>query len=236
MNLLEVSDLNVHYGDMVALHGVSVFVSEREIVTILGANAAGKSTLLNAIAGLTPIAGGTIFFDGEVINNLPPQERVELGLVMVPEGRMVFPFLSVEDNLELGAYAKRARDGYRASLERAFAMFPRLVERRKQMAGSLSGGEQSMLALSRGLMAKPKLLLLDEPSLGLSPLLVHEVMAQVEKIRADGVTVLIVEQNVHHTLRFADRGYVLENGQVALAGSAVFLRESDEIRRAYLGM
>lgn len=236
MSLLEVSDLKVHYGDMVALHGVSVFVKEREIVTILGANAAGKSTLLNAIAGLTPLAGGTIRFAGEVIDNLAPHERVERGLVMVPEGRMVFPFLSVEDNLELGAFAKRARDGYLSSLERVFAMFPRLVERRKQMAGSLSGGEQSMLAISRGLMAKPKLLLLDEPSLGLSPLLVHQVMAQVEKIRADGVTVLIVEQNVHHTLRFADRGYVLENGQVALAGTAVFLRESDEIRRAYLGM
>ncbi len=236
MSLLEVSDLRVHYGDMVALHGVSVSVREKEIVTILGANAAGKSTLLNAIAGLTPSAGGTICFAGEAIDNLAPHERVERGLVMVPEGRMVFPFLSVEDNLELGAFAKRARDDYRSSLERVYAMFPRLVERRKQMAGSLSGGEQSMLAISRGLMAKPKLLLLDEPSLGLSPLLVHEVMAQVEKIRADGVTILIVEQNVHHTLRFADRGYVLENGQVALAGSAVFLRESDEIRRAYLGM
>ncbi len=221
---------------MVALHGVSLYVEEREIVTILGANAAGKSTLLNAIAGLTPSAGGTIRFARETIDRLAPHERVERGLVMVPEGRMVFPFLSVEDNLKLGAFAKRARDSYKSSLERVFAMFPRLIERRKQMAGSLSGGEQSMLTLGRGLMAKPKFLMLDEPSLGLSPLLVHEVMAQVERIRADGVSILIVEQNIHHTLRFADRGYVLENGQVVLAGTVFFLRESDEIRRAYLGM
>ncbi len=236
MSILEVSDLKVHYGDMVALHGVSISVKEKEIVTILGANAAGKSTLLNTIAGLTPPASGTMRFAGEVIDNLAPHERVERGLIMVPEGRMVFPFLSVEDNLELGAFARRARESYRTSLARVFEMFPRLVERRKQMAGSLSGGEQSMLALSRGLMAQPRLLLLDEPSLGLSPLLVHEVMAQVEKIRDDGVTILIVEQNVHHTLRFADRGYVLENGQVALTGTAASLRESAEIRRAYLGM
>lgn len=236
MSLLEVSDLKVHYGDMMALHGVSLFVEEKEIVTVLGANAAGKSTLLNAIAGLTPHTGGTIRFAGELMDNLAPHERVERGLVTVPEGRMVFPFLSVEDNLELGAFTKRARKDYRSSLELVFAMFPRLIERRKQMAGSLSGGEQSMLALSRGLMARPKLLLLDEPSLGLSPLLVHEVMAQVVRIRAEGVTILIVEQNIHHTLRFADRGYVLENGQVVLTGTAEYLRESDEIRRAYLGM
>lgn len=230
------SNLKVSYGDMVALHGVSVVVNEGEIVTILGANAAGKSTLLNAISGLISFSQGSIRFAGEMIHSLPPHERVERGLVMIPEGRMVFPFLTVEDNLELGAFTRRARAHYKSSLERIFTMFPRLIERRTQLAGSLSGGEQSMLAIGRGLMAQPRLLLLDEPSLGLSPLLVHEVMARMKKIRADGVTVLIVEQNVHHCLRLADRGYVMENGQVVLSGTAADLNASVEIRRAYLGM
>lgn len=236
MSLLEVTGLGVSYGDMVALEGVSIQVNEGEAVTVLGANAAGKTTLLRAISGLVPEREGTIVFDGRPLNALPPHERVELGLVQIPEGRLVFPFLSVEDNLLLGAFAKRARARLTASLDRVYALFPRLPQRRNQMAGSLSGGEQQMLALGRGLMTLPRLLLLDEPSLGLAPLLVQEVIDRVARIRSEGVTVLIVEQNVQQTLKFADRGYVLENGRLALAGSAAELRASDEVRRAYLGM
>lgn len=236
MSLLEVTTLGVSYGDMIALHDVSVAVEEGEAVTVLGANAAGKTTLLRAVSGLVPAREGTILFDGEPMNGVPAHERVERGLVQVPEGRLVFPFLSVEDNLTLGAFTKRARAGLKSSLDRVYAMFPRLPERRAQMAGSLSGGEQQMLALGRGLMALPRLLMLDEPSLGLAPVLVQEVMDRVARIRSEGVTVLIVEQNVKQTLKFVDRGYVLENGWIALAGSAADLGASDEVRRAYLGM
>ncbi len=236
MSLLEVTKLGVSYGDMIALHEVSVSVNDGEAVTVLGANAAGKTTLLRAISGLVPAREGTIVFDGEPINGVPAHERVERGLVQVPEGRLVFPFLSVEDNLMLGAFTRRARAKLKSSLDRVYAMFPRLPERRAQMAGSLSGGEQQMLALGRGLMALPRLLMLDEPSLGLAPVLVQEVMDRVARIRSEGVTVLIVEQNVKQTLKFVDRGYVLENGWVALAGSAEELGASDEVRRAYLGM
>ncbi len=236
MSLLEVTKLGVSYGDMIALHEVSVSVNDGEAVTVLGANAAGKTTLLRAISGLVPAREGTVVFDGEPINGVPAHERVERGLVQVPEGRLVFPFLSVEDNLMLGAFTRRARAKLKSSLDRVYAMFPRLPERRAQMAGSLSGGEQQMLALGRGLMALPRLLMLDEPSLGLAPVLVQEVMDRVARIRSEGVTVLIVEQNVKQTLKFVDRGYVLENGWVALAGSAEELGASDEVRRAYLGM
>ena len=236
LSLLEVTTLGVSYGDMIALHDVSVAVEEGEAVTVLGANAAGKTTLLRAVSGLVPAREGTILFDGEPMNGVPAHERVERGLVQVPEGRLVFPFLSVEDNLTLGAFTKRARAGLKSSLDRVYAMFPRLPERRAQMAGSLSGGEQQMLALGRGLMALPRLLMLDEPSLGLAPVLVQEVMDRVARIRSEGVTVLIVEQNVKQTLKFVDRGYVLENGWIALAGSAADLGASDEVRRAYLGM
>lgn len=236
MSLLEVTDLAVAYGDMKALHGVSIQVAAGETVTVLGANAAGKSTLLRAIAGLVRGLRGGIRFDGRSIDGMPAHERVDRGLVLVPEGRMVFPFLSVEDNLRLGAFTPKARARAEATLARVYAMFPRLPERRRQMAGSLSGGEQQMLALGRGLMGLPRLLMLDEPSLGLAPILVQEVMQQVATIRSEGVTVLIVEQNVHQTLKLADRGYVLENGRVTLQGTAAELAASDEVRRAYLGL
>jgi branched-chain amino acid transport system ATP-binding protein len=236
LSLLEVKELGVSYGDMIALHDVSINVNENEAVTVLGANAAGKTTLLRAISGLVPARRGHIVFDGEPIARVPAHERVERGLVQVPEGRLVFPFLSVEDNLMLGAFSKRARAKLKSSLDRVYALFPRLPERRSQMAGSLSGGEQQMLALGRGLMALPRLLMLDEPSLGLAPLLVQEVMDRVARIRNEGVTVLIVEQNVKQTLKLVDRGYVLENGWLALTGSAEELGASDEVRRAYLGM
>jgi branched-chain amino acid transport system ATP-binding protein len=234
--LLEVESLSVAYDDMVALDGVSLHVDTGEAVTVLGANAAGKTTLLRAISGLAAPRAGAIRFEGEAIDRLGPHQRVERGLVLVPEGRMVFPFLSVEDNLRLGAFTTSARCEAPATLERVYAMFPRLIERRRQMAGSLSGGEQQMLALGRGLMARPRLLMLDEPSLGLAPKLVQEVMARVADIRGEGVTVLIVEQNVHQTLKLAHRGYVLETGRLSLEGTAADLAASDEVRRAYLGM
>jgi branched-chain amino acid transport system ATP-binding protein len=236
LSLLEVVDLAVAYGDMIALEGVSIEVAAGETVTVLGANAAGKSTLLRAISGLTPALRGAIRFDGDPIGTLPTHERIARGLVLVPEGRMVFPFLSVEDNLRLGAFTPKARARAEATLERVYGTFPRLPERRRQMAGSLSGGEQQMLALGRGLMSLPRLLMLDEPSLGLAPILVQEVMQQVAAIRDEGVTVLIVEQNVHQTLKLADRGYVLENGRLTLQGTAAELSASDEVRRAYLGL
>lgn len=236
MSLLEVRDLTVAYGDMIALEGVSIAVGEGETVTVLGANAAGKSTLLRTISGLTRGQRGDITFDGAPITALPAHERIARGLALVPEGRMVFPFLSVEDNLRLGAFTRRARARSKETLEHVYATFPRLPERRRQMAGSLSGGEQQMLALGRGMMSLPRLLMLDEPSLGLAPILVQEVMQQVAAIRREGVTVLIVEQNVHQTLKLADRGYVLENGRLRLAGTAAELAASDEVRRAYLGL
>ncbi|MGY6633029.1 MAG: ABC transporter ATP-binding protein [Alkalilacustris sp.] len=234
--MLEVNALDVAYDDMVALQGVSIRVDAGETVTVLGANAAGKSTLLRTIAGLVAPRAGALRFEGEDIARLPAHARVDRGLVLVPEGRLVFPFLSVEDNLALGGFTAKARPAAPATLERVYAMFPRLLERRRQMAGSLSGGEQQMLALGRGLMAQPRLLMLDEPSLGLAPKLVQEVMAAVGTIRDQGVTVLIVEQNVPQTLKLADRGYVLENGRVSLSGGADTLSRSDEVRRAYLGM
>lgn len=234
--MLEIEALSVAYGDMIALEDVSIRVDAGETVTVLGANAAGKSTLLRTISGLVKARAGTIRFKGEVIDHLPAHARVERGLVLVPEGRMVFPFLSVEDNLRLGAFSPNTRAAGPATLERIYAMFPRLQERKRQMAGSLSGGEQQMLALGRGLMSQPQLLMLDEPSLGLAPKLVQEVMAAVAGIRDQGVTVLIVEQNVHQTLKLADRGYVLENGRLSLSGSASELASSDEVRRAYLGL
>lgn len=236
MSLLEVEQLSVAYGDMLALHQVSLEVNEGEAVTVLGANAAGKTTLLQAISGLVGVRQGRVRFAGEAVEHMPAHQRVELGLVHVPEGRLVFPFLSVEDNLILGAFSRRARQARASSLERVYTLFPRLTERRRQLAGSLSGGEQQMLAIGRGLMALPRLLMLDEPSLGLAPVLVQEVMRQVERIRAEGVTVLIVEQNVQQTLKLVDRGYVLESGQLAVSGTAAELRASDAVRRAYLGL
>lgn len=234
--LLEARGLVVAYGDLIALREVSLVVNEGEAVAVLGANAAGKSTLLRALVGLTPLRAGTIYLAGERIERLATHERVARGIVYVPEGRWVFPFLTVEENLRLGAYSARARPSAAQTLSQVYELFPRLAERRRQLAGSLSGGEQQMLALGRGLMAKPRLLMLDEPSLGLAPLLVREVMAQIAAVHASGVTVLVVEQNARQTLKFAARGYVLERGAIALSGHAEQLRNSDAVRRAYLGV
>lgn len=233
--LLTITDLDVRYGQIRALRGVSLAVPEGSVVALLGANGAGKSTVLRAISGLLRPHGGSIVYDGVPIGRRPPDELVRRGISHAPEGRQVFPELTVRENLRLGAYTRRERTAWLAGSERVYAYFGRLRERREQLAGTLSGGEQQMLAIGRALMAAPRLLLLDEPSLGLAPLLVKEIFAIIQEIRAAGTTVLLVEQNVHLALAIADYGYVLETGRVAIAGRADQLRQREEVRRSYLG-
>jgi branched-chain amino acid transport system ATP-binding protein len=224
------------YGDLLTIRAVSLEVCEGECVALIGANGAGKTTTLRAIAGLLPARAGRIVFRGHPLAGLSPRQVVELGLAHVPEGRQVFPSLSVRENLDLGARTAAARASRRASLDTVFALFPRLRERERQLAGTLSGGEQQMLAIGRGLMACPRLLLLDEPSLGLAPIMVRNIFEIVEMINGQGTTILLVEQNVHRVLQICHRGYVLENGEVTLAGSREELLGSAYIRRAYLGL
>jgi len=233
--LLEVDRLDVYYGAVHALKGVSLRAEAGEIVTLIGANGAGKTTLLRAISGLVPSRAGTAKFDGRDITRVPAHEIVGLGVSHSPEGRLVFANLSVETNLELGAYLRRDRDGIRQDRERVFQLFPRLEERRRQSAGTLSGGEQQMLAIGRALMSRPRLLLLDEPSLGLAPLLVREIFKTIQEINRSGVTVLLVEQNAHLALSIAGRGYVLETGTVRLEDRASALLQNEEVKKAYLG-
>ncbi len=234
--MLKVRDLRAGYGKSEVLRGISFDVRQGEVVTIVGVNGAGKSTTLRTLCGAVPAISGTISFDGADITNRSSSEIVERGLTMIPEGRQLFPFLTVKDNLLMGAYKQSARDGVDRRLEQVLEMFPRVEERLKQFAGSLSGGEQQMVAIARGMMADPKLLIFDEPSLGLSPLLVEMMFEIIQKITASGITVLIVEQNVFHTLQLADRGYVLENGEISLTGTGQELLKSDHVRKAYLGM
>jgi branched-chain amino acid transport system ATP-binding protein len=233
--MLDVMELDVFYGAVHALKGVSMRVEQGEIVTLIGAKGAGKSTLLRAISGLIPARAGYIAFEKRSISKLAPHEIVGLGISHAPEGRMVFANLSVEVNLELGAYLRHDRAGIRADRDRVFKLFPRLEERRKQSAGTLSGGEQQMLAIGRALMSSPRLLLLDEPSLGLAPLLVREIFRTIQEINRGGVTVLLVEQNAHMALSIAGRGYVLETGRVRLEDKASALLENAEVKSAYLG-
>ena len=238
--MLKVKNINTYYGQVHALKNVSLHLSEGEIVTLIGANGAGKTTILNSLSALIPPKSGEILFAGKAINNLSPDKIVELGISQVPEGRQVFKPLSVEENLELGAYLRfRKREGRGAikkGLEEVYALFPVLLERRKQMAGTLSGGEQQMLAIGRALMAKPRLLLLDEPSMGLAPLVVQEIFTVIENLRREKkTTILLVEQNARVALKMADRGYVLETGKVILEGIASDLLENKEVQRAYLG-
>ncbi|MBL8671967.1 MAG: ABC transporter ATP-binding protein [Alphaproteobacteria bacterium] len=233
--LLEVAGLRAGYGAIEVLRGIDVAVGAGEIVAILGSNGAGKSTLNNVLSGLLPLAAGSIRFDGRDIAGARSETIVAAGLVQVPEGRRVFPNLSVLDNLILGSY-RRGRARRAQGLERVFATFPRLAERREQRAGTLSGGEQQMLAIGRGLMAEPRLLILDEPSLGLSPLLVEEMFTLIRRLNTDGLAVVLVEQNVVQSLVIAHRAYVLENGRVALSGPAASLRADPALRRSYLGM
>jgi branched-chain amino acid transport system ATP-binding protein len=238
--MLKVKNINTYYGQVHALKNVSLHLSEGEIVTLIGANGAGKTTMLNSLSAIIPSRSGEILFDGKAINNLSPDKIVEMGISQVPEGRQVFKPMSVEENLELGAYLRyRKREGrgaIRKELESVYSLFPVLLERRKQMAGTLSGGEQQMLAIGRALMAKPRLLLLDEPSMGLAPLIVQEIFAVIENLRREQrCTILLVEQNAKVALKMADRGYVLETGKVILEGMASDLLENKEVQRAYLG-
>jgi branched-chain amino acid transport system ATP-binding protein len=232
---LTVEGLDVFYGAVHALKGVSLHVEAGEIVTLIGANGAGKTTLLRTISGIVPARSGRITFEGKDITKLPAHEIVGLGVSQSPEGRMVFANLSVEDNLELGAYRRRDRDGIKQDREKVFHLFPRLLERRKQLSGTLSGGEQQMLAMGRALMSRPRLLLLDEPSLGIAPLLVRDIFKTIAEINRAGTTVLLVEQNAHMALGIAQRGYVLETGRVVLEDTAAKLAANDEVRAAYLG-
>jgi branched-chain amino acid transport system ATP-binding protein len=235
MALLEVSDIHTFYGNIEALKGVSLEVGEGEIVTLIGSNGAGKSTTLRSISGLTPPSQGTIKFDGREIAETPPQDIVQLGISQAPEGRHCFSRMTVLENLELGAFLRRDRDGIGEDLERVFELFPRLKERERQKAGTMSGGEQQMLAIGRALMAKPKLLLLDEPSMGLAPILVERIYETVERINEQGVTILLVEQNANYALGVSKRAYVLETGQIAIADASEKLRENPEVQKAYLG-
>ena len=233
--MLEVRDLHVYYGPIHALKGVSLSVAEGEIVTLIGANGAGKTTLLRAISGLTPPRRGTIAFEGRSLLRRLPEDIVRLGVSHVPEGRRIFANLTVQENLELGAFLRRDRAELARDRERVFALFPRLKERLHQVAGTLSGGEQQMLAIGRALMARPRLLLLDEPSLGLAPLLVRTIFDVIKEINGQGTTILLVEQNAHMALSIAHRAYVLETGRIVLEGPAEALRQSEQIRAAYLG-
>jgi branched-chain amino acid transport system ATP-binding protein len=235
MALLEVNDVHTFYGNIEALKGVSLEVGEGEIVTLIGSNGAGKSTTLRSISGLTPPSQGTIRFDGREIAETPPQDIVQLGISQAPEGRHCFSRMTVLENLELGAFLRRDRDGIGEDLERVFELFPRLKERERQKAGTMSGGEQQMLAIGRALMAKPKLLLLDEPSMGLAPILVERIYETVERINEQGVTILLVEQNANYALGVSKRAYVLETGQIAIADASEKLRENPEVQKAYLG-
>ena len=238
--MLKIKNINTYYGKVHALKNVSIHLKQGEIVTLIGANGAGKTTILNSISAVTPPATGQVHFEEQDLAGLGPDRIVKLGICQVPEGRQVFKPLSVEDNLELGAYLRyRGREGrgaIRKDLDDMYALFPRLHERRKQAAGTLSGGEQQMLAMGRALMARPKLLLLDEPSMGLAPLVVQEIFRVIEQLRSErGTTVLLVEQNAKAALKMADRGYVLETGKVVLEGIASELLENKEVQRAYLG-
>jgi len=234
--LLTMDDVRASYGDFQALFNITLEIRAGEIVTLIGANGAGKTTTLRVISGLLRSQHGHLRFDGQDISKLPPHEIVMRGVSHVPEGRQLFPHMSVEENLALGAYIGRVRPKLKDLIEEQFGLFPRLKERRWQLAGTLSGGEQQMVALARGLMARPKLLLLDEPSLGLSPKIVEEVFAKVHQIGKSGVTVLIVEQNVVDGLSISDRGYVVENGEVTLQGTPKELLGNEQIRAAYLGL
>lgn len=234
--MLKIQNLNCSYGDLKVLWDVNVEVQEGEIVTVVGANGAGKSTLLKNISRLVKPGSGSITFNGVDLNKLEAHEVVDLGVVQVPEGRKIFPQMTVIENLRMGSFLEKARKKRGDNMDRVFAMFPRMKEREKQLGGTLSGGEQQMLAIARGLMADPKLLLLDEPSLGLSPLLVKSIFEIISGIRKLGVTIMLVEQNVFQSLKIANRGYVLETGRVVLQDRGEALLSNEHVRKAYLGM
>jgi branched-chain amino acid transport system ATP-binding protein len=234
VTMLMVDRLHCGYGRIAVIKGVSLEVKRGEIVALIGSNGAGKTTLLRALSGVHPLTAGSISFDGEVVERLAPHHRVARGMIQVPEGRQIFAALTVEDNLRLGAFRRR-RSSSAESLARMFELFPALAEKRQQAAGALSGGQQQMLALGRALMAQPSLLLLDEPSMGLAPLIADQIFATIAAIKREGVTILLVEQNAERAIEIADRGYVLETGEVVLSGTAAELRSNPQVQTAYLG-
>ncbi len=233
--MLEIKDLNVHFGVIHALKGISLSVQDGEIVTLIGANGAGKTTTLRTISGLKKPTSGSILLDGKDITHTTPRDRVKMGMSQVPEGRRVFPEMTVLENLELGAYLRRDRAGIAQDLKMVYERFPRLADRKRQAAGTLSGGEQQMLAMGRALMSRPKILFLDEPSMGLAPLLVQEIFDIIKDINQGGTTILLVEQNASMALQIANRAYVMETGSIVLSGTGEELSNSDDIKKAYLG-
>jgi branched-chain amino acid transport system ATP-binding protein len=236
MATLEVRDIHTYYGNIHALKGISLSVQAGEIVTLIGANGAGKTTTLKTISGLLRPREGAVLLDGQRIDRLPPHKIVELGICQAPEGRRIFPRMTVLENLEMGAFSRKDRAGIQADLERVFQLFPRLRERLQQKGGTLSGGEQQMLAIGRALMARPKILLLDEPSMGLAPILVEQIFQTIVEINQQGTTVLLVEQNALMALSIAHRGYVLETGRIVLADTGKNLAQNELVRKAYLGI
>jgi branched-chain amino acid transport system ATP-binding protein len=234
--LLEISDLVVAYGRIQALHGISLTVDEGEVVTLIGANGAGKSTTMRAISGLRPVSRGSIRFDGQDLTHVRADLRVVRGISQAPEGRGIFPGMTVMENLEMGTYARRDKANFREDLDRVFGLFPRLQERRTQVAGTMSGGEQQMLTIGRALMARPRLLLLDEPSMGLAPKLIQQIFAIIREINAQGTTVLLVEQNAQQALSVAHRAYILETGSIVKEGTGRELLGDPAIKEAYLGV
>ena len=235
MALLEVKNLEVYYGVICALKGISFEVNEGEIVSLIGANGAGKTTMMQSVVGLIPKKNGTVLFDGQDITKTPCHKIVGLGMTQVPEGRRIFQELSVYENLMMGAYTVKDQQKFKEDIEGIYQRFPRLAERRNQIAGTLSGGEQQMLAMSRALMSHPKLLMLDEPSMGLAPILVDQIFSIIKELNDTGTTILLVEQNANKALEIADRAYVLETGNITLSGTGIELAQSDEVRKAYLG-
>ena len=233
--MLELRDVTSGYGAIEALRGINLSVDQGEVVTLIGANGAGKSTTLRNITGLVPITSGDVLFEGVRLNGIPTHQIVGMGISMVPEGRQIFANLSVAENLDLGAYLQKNKVENARQLERIFALFPRLEERRKQLGGTLSGGEQQMLAIGRALMARPRLLLLDEPSLGLAPILVHTILMAIDEINREGTTILLVEQNANAALKHSHRGYVLETGSIVMEGPSERLAADPRVREAYLG-
>ncbi len=234
--MLEVKQVNLSYGQMQVLKDVSLAVGKGEIVSLIGANAAGKSSMMNAISSLVPISSGEILFGGERIDSLPSYEIIARGIIQVPEGRRVFPYMTVKENLLMGSYNRRAREKNKESLQRVYELFPRLAERENQLGESMSGGEQQMLAVGRGLMAVPRIMMLDEPSLGLAPIIVEMIFKVLQEVNRQGMTILLVEQNVKESLDIAARGYVLENGRIVLEGPGKDLLQNAHLKKAYLGM
>jgi branched-chain amino acid transport system ATP-binding protein len=234
--MIELNSINAGYGEIQIVRDVSMGIDNNEIVALVGANGAGKSTIIKTISGLVPVSSGSIVFEGKRIENMPAHKIITNGISLVPEGRRLFPYMTVQENLELGAYVENNRKKVQENMEWVFGLFPILDERRMQLAGTFSGGEQQMLTIGRALMSRPKFLMMDEPSLGLSPVIVGEVFKTVQVLQNEGVTILLVEQNVRKSLGIANRGYVLEHGRVVLSGGAAELLEDENVKKAYIGM